>query len=731
MDTLFSDVFQQAAAGIAIVNLDGTFRHVNQKFCSIVGYTEEELKQLTFADITHPDDLHLDNAHIVKVLAGEIDAFQIEKRYIHKDGHPVWIDLHSNVKRAADGQIEYAIATIVDITDKKQTELRQQNEQQRFQYMFEKNPAGIMLLEVIGSRADGTDNVRIKAVNSKLTRLYPLQVEMIVGKTLSEVFPELREMHIYSVVLDVYESQQPVQLPTSLLTYQDLHLWFEAVISPLPTGEVMVVVTDVTAQVEARHELLAERDRVQQYFDIAGVMLLALDDKGNIASINQHGAHVLGGTKNELIGRNWFRNFIRREDREEMEQYFHEKVLTGDMQFHHRREHPIRTLTGEERYIIWTNAFLRDDTGNIYGSLSSGEDVTDQRKLIQELQLINKVIENSLNAFGIIDRSHRFTYVNQAYVDLWGYDSAEEILGTTPAQYLADPGEAIKNIELLNQQGSLTCEMKAKRKDGSTFEILSSMWLDHDEQGNPIYPATTIDITAQKQSRVELERSREQLRQLANYIQNAREAERQHLSREMHDQFGQILSGLRMDINWLQKHPEETEKIESRLHGMEELVDQAIKITRQIASDLRPGILDDLGLFAALEWFAEEFEKRSGIRVILTLPEDEPRLQPEVVTALFRIFQEALTNVYRHAHASRIKAVLATDPQMISLSIQDNGKGIAPEDQHRSDSFGVLGMHERANILGGSVEITSQPGDGTRILVSIPKETNLPSLGAA
>ena len=217
-----------------------------------------------------------------------------------------------------------------------------------------------------------------------------------------------------------------------------------------------------------------------------------------------------------------------------------------------------------------------------------------------------------------------------------------------------------------------------------------------------------------------MESTTTQLRQLANYIQNAREEERRHLSREMHDQFGQILSGLKMDLSWLNRHLQPEEIVQARIQEMNNLIDQAITITRQISSDLRPGILDDLGLFSALEWYAEQFEKRSGIEVSLVLPSEEPQLNPAVITAVFRIFQETLTNVYRHAEASLVNASVTYENEIIKLTVQDNGKGMPVEQQGEIDSLGLLGMHERATILGGNLIIFSQPGQGTLVTVVIP-----------
>lgn len=214
----------------------------------------------------------------------------------------------------------------------------------------------------------------------------------------------------------------------------------------------------------------------------------------------------------------------------------------------------------------------------------------------------------------------------------------------------------------------------------------------------------------------------EQLRALALYLQNAQEAERARLAREIHDEFAQVLTAMRMEIDWIKRHlPASNEAVLNRLQEIDLLVQETIQKVRHIAHQLRPGLLDDLGLLAAIEWQASEFTRHSGITCTLHLPAEEPALAQNQVTALFRILQEALTNVARHANATHVEIGVECTPRDVRLWIHDNGSGFTTEILDAPMSLGLLGMRERAEALGGTLSIHSEPGQGTTVEVTLPR----------
>jgi len=215
-----------------------------------------------------------------------------------------------------------------------------------------------------------------------------------------------------------------------------------------------------------------------------------------------------------------------------------------------------------------------------------------------------------------------------------------------------------------------------------------------------------------------LKESEDKLRRLAAHLISVREEERAHIAREIHDELGQVLTGLKMEVTWLAKRLREKPLIE-KTDSMCALIDTTVQTVRKIATGLRPEMLDDMGIIAAVGWQAKEFQKRTGIRCRAKLP-PEVKLDIDVSTTMFRIFQEILTNVARHSRATRVDMELTIAEDKVALDVVDNGVGIADSDLHGKKSLGLLGMHERALLFGGEVNITGTPGHGTRVSVSIP-----------
>ena len=233
------------------------------------------------------------------------------------------------------------------------------------------------------------------------------------------------------------------------------------------------------------------------------------------------------------------------------------------------------------------------------------------------------------------------------------------------------------------------------------------------------------DISERRRAEAELTRSREHLRFLAAHMETLRENERTRIAREVHDELGQMITGLRMDLAWIEKRlagltdQAVREPLAGKARSMFELLDHLVKAVRKITSELRPAVLD-LGLSAALDWQAREWQERTGIRCEILTPASPVILPEELGTALFRIFQETLTNAARHAQATRVQGRLSLEEGWVTLEIRDNGQGITADQQRQTKSFGLLGMKERANILGGACTIQGTPGQGTTIQVRLP-----------
>jgi signal transduction histidine kinase len=218
---------------------------------------------------------------------------------------------------------------------------------------------------------------------------------------------------------------------------------------------------------------------------------------------------------------------------------------------------------------------------------------------------------------------------------------------------------------------------------------------------------------------------REQLRALAERLQWVREEDRKRVARDLHDQIGQILTAIKMDMTWMTRHlPASESEVLARLTESIQLINDGVKAVRTICSRLRPGVLDDLGLAAAIEWQASEFASRNGVHCQVSVPPVDLHLDGDRATATFRIFQECLTNVIRHAQAKSVRVALCQEEESILLVVEDDGIGFCESDLSNSlGSLGLLGMKERAQFCGGDVQISSSPGNGTTVTVRVPVDT--------
>lgn len=239
-----------------------------------------------------------------------------------------------------------------------------------------------------------------------------------------------------------------------------------------------------------------------------------------------------------------------------------------------------------------------------------------------------------------------------------------------------------------------------------------------------LWDGVLLDISRQKHAESELQASRDELRRVTEVFERRRESERGAIAREIHDDIGGTLTKLKADIAWIRKRYGEDAQTAERLEDMVELVDHTVAASQRIARDLRPGILD-YGLVPALEWQIADFSKRTELSATFTCNVDEVQLDTQVSTAAFRVLQESLTNILKYAQASKVCVELFVDEENITLEVQDNGVGISPKDLQKRTSFGVRGMKERAQSLGGWLDINSSPGKGTTLMLSIPRQPQI------
>jgi PAS domain S-box-containing protein len=388
---------------------------------------------------------------------------------------------------------------------------------------------------------------------------------------------------------------------------------------------------------------------------------------------------------------------------------------------------------GEKRLLSWRCRALKDSHGNVTGALSTARDITERMRTMAALWESEKrfrgFMENAPIAISVV-RKGNFVYGNDVFLRLFGVTKLEQIVGQ-PGTILVAPQCRVEVLEraMRRDRGEpveTEFEMIGLRMDGLQFPCrMAATKLDL-----PDGHATMLccfDLTTQKESEKKLEDSRGKLRNLAVHLLHAREEERKRVAREMHDDLGQVLTALKMDLQWIDKKlvPRSTEAME-KIQGAIALADQTIEIVHRISLELRPGLLDDLGLSAAIEWLGGDFSRRHGIPCRMDIAAPESRIGGNSSTVLFRIIQEALANVARHAQASHVSVKLWEVEHTLRIHVQDDGCGITEEQSLSSLSLGLIGIRERVQGLGGAMSLSGRPGEGTILEVTIP----LPSTGA-
>jgi PAS domain S-box-containing protein len=340
-----------------------------------------------------------------------------------------------------------------------------------------------------------------------------------------------------------------------------------------------------------------------------------------------------------------------------------------------------------------------------------------------------QIVDNAGDAIVSADGNYTIVMANPAAAALFG-TTIEAMVGSPLGRFIES--DRIDADELLDyfRAGTGRAGRRATdyavtglRADGQRFPIEGS--ISRATEGAPFYTIIMRDVSERKRVQEKLTRSHDQLRQLSAALQTIREEERTHIARELHDDLGQILASLRMDLTLLQQEDGTSADSLRLMAGMEQNLLTAIASLRRIATNLRPRALDEGGLYFALKGLCEDFVERYNIPSTLLADEAELRLDDGASTAIFRIVQEALTNIARHAQASSVTMNLFRSNSELLITIRDDGRGIRPEDMEKAESLGLIGMRERVWAMNGEISINSDEPPGTRIDIVLPVHDHL------
>jgi len=491
---------------------------------------------------------------------------------------------------------------------------------------------------------------------------------------------------------------------------------------------------EILRRLSAEKALRKSEERYRSLYHHTPAMLHSIDTAGRLVSVSDYWLEVLGYERDEVIGKK-LTDFYTESSR----RYAEQVVLPEFFKTGFCKEISYRFVkkNGDEIDILLSAISDRDASGKPIRSLAVSIDVTERKRAEEALELakeelrrysedlerlvkkqtleITSILRYTPAIVSIKDRDGRYALVNSRFEELFGMRS-EQVRGKTDYDiFPADVADQFRrnDLKVLSQGNSYQVEEHIPLNDGDHTYLSVKFPVYDDSDSTSGVCGISTDITAVK-------KAQNQLRRLSGSIMTSQEKERSAIARELHDELGQMLTALRMDSAWLQERLRASDPASAeRAKTMDRLIDKTIQDVRSMAFRLRPGVLDDLGLVDALEWYTSDFERRTGITCVF---DHSPVAETNdaVATASYRITQEALTNVARHAGASHVNVGLQQQQDTLALLVEDNGCGFDTLQLSESEGLGVAGMRERAMLAGGDLEVQSTPGDGTRVCFKVP-----------
>jgi PAS domain S-box-containing protein len=498
------------------------------------------------------------------------------------------------------------------------------------------------------------------------------------------------------------------------------------------------MVEEITGHKRTEEALRESERRFSDMLTNLEMLAVMSDNKGNITFCNDYLLRLTGWKREEAIGQNWFEMFIPQTEQAKVSDILTDIPPEGTITPHFENE--IKTRAGERRLVKWTNTTLRDFDGRVIGVAALGDDITERQSAEQENRNLLHKLQERVKELTALHEAARILQRPMTDIPQILHELTELL---PPAfQYPETTAARLRLGQIETQTAAFVDSAEALRTDFTSADGLSgSIEVIYTKAHPPEMEGpflteeralinTLADMLRnsydRQQAEEQLKTTTEQLRALMVRLRHAREEEGKRIAREIHDELGSALTSLRWELEDLNKLSDNPEKqlnppaLQEKSARMIEQIDATINDVRRIASELRPTILDDLGLVEAIEWQAQQFQQRTKIFCRCDCFLEDVELDQEQSTAVFRIFQEALTNILRHAQATRIDITTEKCGESLVLTIRDNGKGITESEKSGKQSLGILGMRERANLIGAKIEITGVEGTGTRLIVRVP-----------
>jgi len=667
--------------------------------------------------------------------------YQLELELIRPDGATRWVDAFGGAAYDNHGRVTGLYGTVQDITERKQVEEELRESEENFRRSLRDSPLGVRIVTIEGETI---------YANRAILDIYgydsidEMRATPVVKRYTPESFAEFQIRREKRKRGDYDPSEYDISIVRKDGEVRHLNVFRKKV---LWNGErqFQVLYNDITERKRAEEALQASESRYRMMSQIIPDFIYSCihtDDGPYVVDWVTGGFTIVTGYPlDDFKGKAcWIMSTIHHEDitiaEEQIESLKALSKNSGDFR--------ILTKEGSIKWIKNHMQLIADEKApgglRLYGAV---QDIT-KRKLAEEalresenriLEALefNKTILNT-SSIGILTykESGQCTYAN---------DAVAKIVGTNVAGLLEQNFHQIQSwkksemYELAVKTLRTGTEQRIEPLVATSFGKdvwLSIRFSSFYSEGENHLLVFMYDITERKRAEEALKASHQQLRAFAGRLQSVREEQRKEFAREIHDQLGGAMTGLKIDLSFLASsapkswHITDRDSFLSKVNEMSKLIDETIGTVRRLVTELRPSILDDFGILAALEWQLWEFQKRTGIQSEFVSTLKDINMDEELSITVFRIFQEALTNVARHANATNVIATLYKEADSLVLKVEDNGKGISENDIHNAKSIGLTGMRERTLSLGGTISFSGEPSKGTTVSVQFPYKNTSP-----
>jgi PAS domain S-box-containing protein len=708
----YREIFELASVGIFRSTPEGRILLANPALAAMLGYqSPDELRELDLGR-----DIYLrpeDRATLVARYERSAEPWTVEVEWRRRDGTPLWVQISAHSVPDDAGRTLYFEAFVQDVTGRRLSVDALRLSEARYRALATNLPDTSVFLY--------DHDLRYVLVDGSTLERVGTSKETLEGRTIWEVLPA-----------DVCERVAPLRraaLAGEVVEFEDCFGGRIHAVHLLPirdaTGAVlygMGVAVDITERKGAQERLADNETWLRAIIDAEPECVKVLDGSGRVLTMNPAGlAMVEADRPEQIVGQNVL-CVVAPEYHEAFTDLARRCFAgaTGTLEFE------IIGFKGTRRWLETHSVPLRSPRGDIHSVLGITRDVTKRkhaeqalRESEERLQLVTRATNDAVWDWDLVTDT---VWWGEAFHALFGY-TADEIEPNFESWHTRlhpdDRERVITGIRAAIDGGEAfwSDEYRFRRRDGAYAEIYDRGYVIHDAKRHPIrMVGSMMEVSERK-------RTEAQLRNLAARLEAIREEERTRIAREIHDEVGQALTALKMDLAWLgKKVPPRGAPVRQKLQGMEGVIDATMDALHRILAELRPGVLDDLGLPAAIRWLAEEFKRRTEIAYTVQMTGGEPRLDSGQATAVFRILQEALTNVARHAQARRVEIRLHVLPTAFELVVTDDGRGITAAEVEASGTLGILGMRERALTWHGRVTVQGEPERGTTVRVFMPMD---------